>query len=154
MMLIVLASLVATSALAQTKPRKAPAKAPAKAAKAAPQPPPMMTVPLPPPAPPPNAAQCEAVARTAELNLKALSGDYADSTLAKSAGQSAQVSAQTANDLAVLKMNLDLLNVNHCPTWTRPVGVMNYADAALACANAAPAERADKCDKASWKASF
>lgn len=150
---ILLAALVATSAAAQTKPRKAPAKPAAKTAPA-PTPPPVMFPNLPPPPPPANAPICDALNRTVELNLKALSGDYADSTTARAAAQAAQVSSQTANDLAVLNMNLGLMNANSCKPFGRPVGLMNYSEAALACAQAAPADRAAKCDKAEWKASF
>ena len=61
---------------------------------------------------------------------------------------------ETANDLAILKINLDLLASNRCAPWTRPVGPMNYGGAALACAKAKPADKAQICDQDNWQAAF
>lgn len=144
--------LTATSAAAQSRNtartrRVAPAPAAAPAPSPAPAP---MTA---PPAPA-NTAACEALTRTVELNLKTLGQDYANASQTKSAPQATQVANETANDLAILKINLDLLVANRCAPWTRPVGLMNYGGAALACAKAQPAEKAAMCDQDSWKAAF
>jgi hypothetical protein len=104
--------------------------------------------------PPPANPACDALNRTVELNLKGLGQDYANATLTKSAAQATQVANETANDLAILKINLDLLSANRCSPWTRPVGLMNYGGAAIACAKAAPADKPAQCDQDSWKAAF
>lgn len=141
--------LTATSAVAQSnaqrRPRPAPRPAPAAVSPAPPSP---------APAPPANTAACEAISRTVELNLKSLGQDYANTALTKGAQQAAQVANETANNIAILKINIDLLSANRCSPWTRPVGVMNYGGAALACAKAAPADKAALCDQDDWKAAF
>jgi hypothetical protein len=147
--------LTATSAVAQSttqrRPRATPRAAPAAAAPAPPAP---AAAPIVIPPPPANTAVCEAISRTVELNLKTLGQDYANATLTKSAAQATQVANETANDIAILKINLDLLTANRCSPWTRPVGVMNYGGAALACAKAAPADKPAQCDQDAWKAAF
>ena len=137
--------LTATAAAAQSNP---PRGAAPQRSTPAPSPPPA------PVAPPVNNSACEAIARTVELNLKTLGQDYADADLTKSAAQATQVANETANDLAILKINLDLLAANRCTPWSRPVGLMNYGGAALACARAVPADKAALCDQDSWKAAF
>lgn len=147
--------LTATSAVAQStaqkRPRPTPRAAPAATSPAPPSPAPAPIVIPPPPA---NTAACDAINRTVELNLKSLGQDYANATLTKGAAQAAQVANETANDIAILKINLDLLNANRCSPWTRPVGMMNYGGSALACANAATADKPAQCDLDGWKAAF
>ncbi len=141
--------LTATSAVAQTAQRRpAPRPAP-RAAPAAPAPPAPIVIP-----PPANTAACEAIGRTVELNLKSLGQDYANAAMTKTAAQATQVANETANDIAILKINLDLLSANRCSPWTRPVGMMNYGGSALACAKALPADKPAQCDQDSWKAAF
>ena len=145
--------LTATSAAAQStaqrRPRPAPRAAPAAAPPATPAPAPIVI-----PPPPANTAACDALSRTVELNLKTLGQDYANATLTKGAAQATQVANETANDIAILKINLDLLSANRCTPWTRPVGMMNYGGSALACAKAAPADKPAQCDQDAWKAAF
>lgn len=140
------AMLAAAPSSAQQRPRPAPRAAPAPAL---PVPAPLVI-----PPPPANAAACAAISRTVELNLKSLGQDYANATLTKSAAQATQVANETANDIAILKINLDLLSANRCSPWTRPVGLLNYGGSALACAKAAPADKPALCDQDSWKAAF
>lgn len=142
--------LTATSAVAQSRTTRTRRPAPPAAAPApAPAPAPMAV-----PSPPANTGACEALNRTVELNLKTLGQDYANASQTKSAPQATQVANETANDLAILKINLDLLVANRCAPWTRPVGLMNYGGAALACAKAQPADKPALCDQDSWKAAF
>jgi hypothetical protein len=147
-----LMALTATAAMAQSKPRRPAPKAPPAAAVSVPAPAALSIPAVPQPAQ--NAPACEALARTVELNLKTLGVDYANSGMTKAAAQATQVANETANDLAILKINLDLLVANRCPAWGRPVGLMNYGGSALSCAKALPADKAAKCDQDSWKAAF
>ncbi len=146
--------LTATSAVAQsTRPRPAPRPAP-RAAPAAATPAPPAPAPIVIPPPPANTAACDAISRTVELNLKTLGQDYANATLTKGAAQATQVANETANDIAILNINLGLLVANRCSPWTRPVGMLNYGGSALACAKAAPADKPAQCDQDDWKAAF
>jgi hypothetical protein len=147
--------LTATSAVAQSTARRRPRPTPRAApAAASPAPPSPAAAPIVIPPPPANAAACDAINRTVELNLKSLGQDYANATLTKGAAQAAQVANETANDIAILKINLDLLSANRCSPWIRPVGMMNYGGAALDCVKAAPADKPAQCDQDAWKAAF
>jgi len=148
-LILLTATSAAAQSTAQKRPRPAPRAAPAAAAPAPPAPAPIVI-----PPPPANAAACEALNRTVELNLKTLGQDYANATQTKSAAQATQVANETANDIAILKINLDLLSANRCAPWTRPVGLLNYGGSALACAKAAPADKPAQCDQDAWKAAF
>ena len=146
--------LTATSAVAQSTGQRWPRAAPRPAPAAAPAPPSPAPTPIIIPPPPANAAACEAINRTVELNLKTLGQDYANATQTKSAAQATQVANETANDIAILNINLSLLSANRCAPWSRPVGMMNYGGSALACAKAAPADKPALCDQDGWKAAF
>ena len=146
--------LTATSAVAQSTAQRRPRPAPRPAAAAAPAPPAPAPVPIIIPPPPANTAVCDAISRTVELNLKTLGQDYANATLTKGAAQATQVANETANDIAILNINLGLLTANRCSPWVRPVGMMNYGGSALACAKAAPADKPAQCNQDDWKAAF
>lgn len=96
---------------------------------------------------------CKAFAQMVDANLKGISFTKA-SSYARSAPQATQLAAELQNDIAFLKINLDLMAANKCPMPTRPVSDMMYALPASECALAQMRSDPDKdakCDRSKWQ---
>lgn len=96
---------------------------------------------------------CKAFAQMVDANLKGISYTKA-SSYARSAPQATQLAAELQNDIAFLKINLDLMAANKCPMPTRPVSDIMYAVSASECALAQMKSDPDKdakCDRSKWQ---
>jgi hypothetical protein len=74
-----------------------------------------------------------------------------DSTsYANSAPQATQLATEIANELAIVKINLDLMRDHNCPMPKVPVVPETYANAARTCVAAKEGSREALCNRARW----
>ncbi|HEY3695793.1 hypothetical protein [Phenylobacterium sp.] len=104
----------------------------------------------------PAAGVCAALGRAVDLGLKRLGEHQAERTVARLATQAAQAATDSATEIAMIGINIDLMQTHHCPMPTAPVSEDLYLLPATTCATATVNRAPDKdqaCDRSKWRPS-